>query len=419
MQELYKIYWNSWLTPQDFKNLAAEKLNCIRLPVYHLDFMDTLGNWRKTPAGDTDFTMLDSFVVRAREQGMYTIVDLHGAPGSQNGQDHSGRVGSALLYSDPKYLVQLRSLWRGIAGHCKNIAAVAGYDLLNEPSERFPNNMGSSVVAIYDSLYRDIRAIDTNHIIIMEGIWGWGLLPRPSAKGWQNVMYEFHWYNWNGANDINSMKTFIDNNVADANTNRPQYNVPALAGEFTMFSLAEAWTYGLTKFTQANLNWTVWTYKVKTTGSNWGMYTAKNPNPNIPNLNSDTYEQIAQKWGAWDTPNYFTRNATVCNAMKAAATLLGEPKRPLPYVQIQKRMRHANKRDDISISRRGNSFSVYPVSGGPYGAMLLSQTGRVLRKGQNVAGKIEIHAEGVPPGIYLLTITRKHAVCVSRPVIMR
>ncbi|MDO8844421.1 cellulase family glycosylhydrolase, partial [Methylicorpusculum sp.] len=105
--ELYNAYWDSWITEIDFKNIAEAGLNCIRLPVYALNHMDVEGNWRLDATGAIDLSRIEWTVTKALEYGLYTILDLHGAPGSQNGAHHSGRQDGKLLYSTPLYQSQL------------------------------------------------------------------------------------------------------------------------------------------------------------------------------------------------------------------------------------------------------------------------------------------------------------------------
>ena len=50
---LKKIYLNSSFQSDDFPRIAAEHLNCVRLPMLWCDYMDTNGNWLKKPDGDT------------------------------------------------------------------------------------------------------------------------------------------------------------------------------------------------------------------------------------------------------------------------------------------------------------------------------------------------------------------------------
>ena len=46
----------------------------------------------------------------------------------------------------------------------------------------------------YDRIYKTIRSVDKNHIIIFESCWVAGDLPSPDKYGWENIMYEFHHY---------------------------------------------------------------------------------------------------------------------------------------------------------------------------------------------------------------------------------
>ena len=93
---------------------------------------------------------------------------------------------------------------------------MAGYDLLNEPSETFPRRMGDQVVSLYDRLYQAIRAIDPDHIIIMEAIWWWDTLPNPQQKNWENVVYSLHYYQWQNNEDFTVMKNAVDGWIQDA-----------------------------------------------------------------------------------------------------------------------------------------------------------------------------------------------------------
>jgi len=51
------------------------------------------------------------------------------------------------------------------------------------------------VWSMYDRMYKAIRPLDPDHLIVMEGAfgnWNWDMLPNPSTFGWTNVMYEMH-----------------------------------------------------------------------------------------------------------------------------------------------------------------------------------------------------------------------------------
>jgi len=328
--ELYHAYWDSWITETDFKNIAAAGLNCIRLPIYALNHMDDGGNWRLDDTGAIDLSRIEWTVNKAREYGLYTILDLHGAPGSQNGAHHSGRQNGTLLYSTPLYQNQLVEFWETLAMRFKDNAGVAGYDLLNEPSETFPGGMGSEVVTLYDRLYHAIRAIDPDHIIIMEAIWWWNTLPNPQEKNWENVVYSLHYYQWQNNEDFMVMKNAVDGWIQDAKKWGAEYNVPHFIGEFTLFGNAESWNYGLQQFTESGSHWTTWSYKVLGR-NNWGMYNTAEQNSNVADIATDDFNTIKSKWSRWNTPDYFSPNPTVIEAMQKA-TLGRNLKRPTQTV---------------------------------------------------------------------------------------
>lgn len=317
--ELYNAYWDSWITEIDFKNIAEAGLNCIRLPIYALNYIDDESNWRRDKTGTIDLSRIEWTINKAREYGLYTILDLHGAPGSQNGAHHSGRQNGALLYSNPLYQNQLVEFWETLAVRFKDNAAVAGYDLLNEPSETFPGRMGSDVINLYDRLYQAIRAIDPDHIIIMEAIWWWDTLPNPQEKNWENVVYSLHYYQWQNNEDFTVMKNAVDGWILDAQEWGSKYNVPHFIGEFTLFGNAESWDYGLQQFTQTGSHWTTWSYKV-VGRNNWGMYNTAEQTSNIADIGTDDLNTIKYKWSQWKTQENFSPNPTVITAMQKATT---------------------------------------------------------------------------------------------------
>lgn len=341
--DLYNTYWDSWITEADFQNIAQAGLNCIRLPIYALNHMDDKGNWLLDKTGAIDLSRIEWTVNKAQQYGLYTILDLHGAPGSQNGAHHSGRQNGTLLYSTPIYQNQLIQFWETLARRFKGNAAVAGYDLLNEPSETFPGQMGTGVINIYDRLYHAIRKIDPDHIIIMEAIWWWNTLPNPREKHWKNVVYSLHYYQWQQNDDFKVMKKSVNGWIKDAKVWGKKYNVPHFIGEFTLFGNADSWNYGLRKFTESGSHWTTWSYKVLGR-NNWGMYNTPMQNSNIVNIESDDLNTIKHKWSQWNTPDFFTPNPVVINAMRNA-TKGRNLKRPSPALAPKpKKHRPAVKR---------------------------------------------------------------------------
>ena len=94
----------------------------------------------------------------------------------------------------------------------------------------------------------------------------------------------------------------------------------------TLFGNAESWNYGLQQFTETGSHWTTWSYKVLGR-NNWGMYNTAEQNSNVADIATDDLNTIKHKWSQWNTPEYFSPNPTVINAMQKA-TLGRKLKRP-------------------------------------------------------------------------------------------
>ena len=303
MRNLIKVYQDNYWTEADFDNCKNMGINCIRLPFWYLNFVDFNGNYI-----DGCFDRIDWFVEQAGERGMYVILDFHGAPGSQNGSDHSGVDGgdnkegaSEFFFGNNAYNNQqlYYDIWYKIAQRYAGNPTVAGYDLLNEPyctyrynSSYSEKQLHDTLWSIYDIAYDVIRSADSDHVIIMEATWDATDLPNPAQYGWENVMYEYHNYlyddydNANGKQIINMQKKI--NGIHSAN-----YNVPSYMGEFSYFNNTEAWKQGVNLLNTNGLNWTTWTYKVTGTNNNWGLY---NQNVSKVNVATDSYDTIYSKW---------------------------------------------------------------------------------------------------------------------------
>ncbi len=302
--ELVSIYENNYWTTQDFDNCAEMGMSVIRLPFTYMNLCDDNGNLKSNA-----FDRLDWFVQNCSQRGMYVILDMHGAFGSQNGMDHSGEINDGKqLYYNQSNKDKTLNLWKKIAEHFKGNPAVAAYDILNEPGIKAAATY-SLQWDFYNEIYNTIRSKDSNHIIIMESCWDADNLPRPSQYGWTNVAYEYHYYPWSAQNSSDAQKSYFSSKVSDiANHN---YGVPTFVGEFTCFEQSEGWKTAMSTFNGQGWHWTTWAYKV-TGNSSWGIY---NHNPEKVDIYNDSADTIKNKWSAVGTANGW-KNDKIYNLVK-------------------------------------------------------------------------------------------------------
>lgn len=296
--ELLNVYYDNFWTIKDFDNCQEMGMNCLRLPIWYYNIIDRNGEVREDA-----FDRIDWFVSEAGKRGMYVIIDMHGAPGSQNDRDHSGDINSnKSLWQGPDAVYNqnlLIQIWELIARHYNGNPIVAGYDLLNEPYCAAGEYTDSTVWDLYDRTYDAIRKIDKNHVIIMEGTWEPYNLPNPDRYGWSNVMYEYHCYNYDSLTNPEDQLATVKRKMQAIQM--MDYNVPSYIGETSFFSNPESWKKCLAELNSHDISWTLWTYKVTGNGDNsWGIY-------NMPISSADvateSFESIKAKWQACNTEN--------------------------------------------------------------------------------------------------------------------
>ena len=289
-EELINIYDDNFWTESDFDNCKELGMNVIRLPFTYMTLLDGNGKLK-----DDSFERLDWFVDNAGKRGMYVILDMHGAQGSQSGRDTTGDTtqGAAFFYGYNAKNNQTKfvKLWEKIAKHYEGNPIVAGYDLLNEPYCDMEENTGKTCWDIYDRAYKAIRKIDSDHIIIMEAKWDPINLPNPDIYGWENVVYQYHQYNYDNQHTPQSQFEGIELklDLIDA----ADYNLPSYIGETAFFDNEESWKMCLNELNKRKTNYTTWTYKVTGQNNNWGIYNSLGEEVDAEN---DSYEEIKKKW---------------------------------------------------------------------------------------------------------------------------
>ena len=311
LEDLMQYYYSCFFTEEDFRIIREElHFNVIRLPFYYLNILnEDLSVKEEADA----FSYLDWFIGQAAAQELYVILDLHGAPGSQNGYEHSGAAErTAGLWTNQENLDATVALWQAVARHYTETrpdlgAWIASYDLMNEPVYPGSNGTTGECWDFFDTLYDAVRAEGDNHVITMEGCWDFAALPDPESYGWENVQYEYHWYNW-WHQWLPSELFYAYQDVTNLGRD---YDIPVLIGEFTAFENQENWAGMLELFDRRGYNWTIWNYKTTVTGwwtSSWGVYTCQLHLTDTPKCNvaTCTYEEFLAACEAVRTENCVT-----------------------------------------------------------------------------------------------------------------
>jgi hypothetical protein len=237
--ELYLRFFDRWLdvffADEDAAFLASLGLNCVRLPVNYRHFEDDAAPFELKEEG---FRVLDRAIERCACHGLYTIVDLHAAPGFQNQHWHCDNpTHRAFFWEHRHFQDRVVHLWEAIARRYRENPWVAGYNPLNEPGDVEGKTLG----AFYERLYDAVRAIDAERILFLEG----NRYSRDFSvfrEVWPNTVYTFHHYPRSGyvdggeypgtTKDVYVDASVVEQQFLERTAFMREHGVPIWLGEF-------------------------------------------------------------------------------------------------------------------------------------------------------------------------------------------
>ncbi|KAI3946232.1 hypothetical protein MKW92_001446 [Papaver armeniacum] len=193
--EVISSHRSNFVTQADFKFLSQHNINTVRIPV---------GWWiaQDPPpapyiAGSLEY--LDKAFEWAEQFGIKCIIDLHAAPGSQNGKEHSSsRDGTIEWPTSDTYIRQSLDVIDFLASKYGNHNALLGIELLNEPHDKEVDL--DTLVKYYKDGYDIVRSYSDKPYVIMCQLIGNGANPMElhdaiTNMGLSKVVLDLHYYN--------------------------------------------------------------------------------------------------------------------------------------------------------------------------------------------------------------------------------
>lgn len=243
-------YLDNYITHEDIKYLKRIGCNHIRLPFHYKLFTDDLYMGKR----NAGFEYMDRVVDWCREEGMYVLLDMHCAPGGQTGDNIDDSHGYPFLMKSSSSQQLLTDIWIKIAQRYKNESIIVGYDIMNEPIAHYFESeaeiLNDRLYSIYQRIVRDIRKVDKEHLIFLNGSrWATDFSVFKNTLG-DNIVYEFHKY-WFDVNQ-SAIQEYLDF--------RDLHQVPIYIGE-TGENTDEWIEQFRTLLDEHNIGWCFWPYK--------------------------------------------------------------------------------------------------------------------------------------------------------------
>jgi len=239
---------------------------------------------------ETGFQRLDQAIGWCEKHNLYVILDLHAVQGWQNPDWHSDNSSRhSLFWQQRQFQDRFVALWEELARRYTGNAAVAGYNVMNEPVTgafdghyAYGYQPGWEIInTIYRRVVEAIRKIDSEHIIFLEGDRYSSMFDGLDAPFDANLVYSSHNYSvpgfgpgsypglvhgahWDYHKQLETFQLHSGTRFAQ------KYQVPLWVGEFGSAyngpqdenpDRIRALDDQISIFERFNAHWTTWTYK--------------------------------------------------------------------------------------------------------------------------------------------------------------
>ncbi|PPR93650.1 hypothetical protein GOBAR_AA27019 [Gossypium barbadense] len=191
--QVMREHWRTFIVEKDFEFISQNGLNAVRIPV---------GWWiASDPTPPPPFVggslqALDNAFQWAKKYGLKVIIDLHAAPGSQNGWEHSGSRDSSQEWGKTdETITQTVAVIDFLTSRYAKSPSLYAVELINEPLS--PGATLSSVIEYYKAGYAPVHRHTSTAFVVMSNRLG-PMEPRelfPMASGFKRSVIDVHYYN--------------------------------------------------------------------------------------------------------------------------------------------------------------------------------------------------------------------------------
>ncbi len=263
MNRVRNSWRSNWITPSDFARIKAAGMNHVRIP-FSFTLLDEIDG----------LTTLRRAVDEAAKTGLYSVLDMHGVPGGQNGDHTSGHKGQNELWFKVENITRMESYWTRLGREFGNDPKVAMFDLMNEP---FGAPNPAMLHLVYDRVIRAVRKVAPTKILLVDdGYKGFETTPHPNLARWTNVVFSLHLYNFDAKSTSDQIQA-VKGREAKVKELQGFRDSPLYIGEFNLEPHGDPASMRavINEFDSMGWSWAIWTYKaVNANGpmGQWGIF---------------------------------------------------------------------------------------------------------------------------------------------------
>ncbi|KAL7176030.1 hypothetical protein ACSBR2_029578 [Camellia fascicularis] len=271
--QVMREHWRTFIVEEDFKFISKNGINAVRIPV---------GWWIASdpkpphPYVGGSLKALDHAFLWSRNYGIKVIIDLHAAPGSQNGFEH--RDGFQEWGLSDQNIQQTVDVIDFLTARYANNPSLYAVELINEPLA--PGASLDSIIKYYKAGYEVVRKHSKTAYVVMSNRLGQADPKEffPLASCLERTVIDVHYYNlfsdvFNNMTVQQNINFINTNRIADLNLVTTSNGPLTFVGEWVAeWKVSRATKEDYQKFADAQLQ----VYERATFG--WAYWTLKNVN---------------------------------------------------------------------------------------------------------------------------------------------
>ncbi|ORX36578.1 glycoside hydrolase superfamily [Kockovaella imperatae] len=243
-------HWSTYIDESDFIMFKEYGLNTVRIPMGYWAWIDILGF---EPYINGQTTYLDQALEWAKKYNIDVLMDMHGLPGGQNGQDNQGYKGPIEMPNNSSNTERGLQAIEAMTKHVtdpKFGGVVKAIELVNEPhlTPMYDNGMSWDFYAGFlVQAYQAVRSSETvmqgNHEVMVvvhdafQPILNWQYFWSEPSLGlnWTNYALDSHYYDAFGDAANKTYQEHLDSLCAYiSDVTEAQTHYPVIFGEFSL-----------------------------------------------------------------------------------------------------------------------------------------------------------------------------------------
>lgn len=240
-----QAHWRSFITRDDFAWIAGIGINAVRIPVGHWIFGPPYPYHRSYGANPFPFVeggidILDSAFAWASEFDLRIVLDLHAAPGCQNGFDNGGIKDVCEWHTKDEYLQHSLDVLEKLAQRYRNERCLHAIEVLNEPRWDVPTAYLENYYRLAYARIRQHCSAETVAVIFHDGFRSHReFIPLFSTAQFENAIFDIHRYQCFAREDIDMdiyghIRKAANEWSDEANTIHSELKMPTICGEWSL-----------------------------------------------------------------------------------------------------------------------------------------------------------------------------------------